>query len=63
MDATLTNAERNAYAALDALAALREEREDCIRDGRPLRAIAVRIRWARAEVRRLQALAGVRVTS
>ena len=62
MDATLTNAEIAAYSARDALNALLTEREDCIKEGRPLRPIAARIRWTKAEVRRLQALAGVEVT-
>lgn len=62
MDATLTNAERNAYAAAAHLDALLTEREDCIREGRPRRAIAVRIRWTKAECKRLQVLAGWKVT-
>ena len=61
-DATLTNAEIAAHAALDALHGLLKEREDCVKEGRPLKAIAARIRWSKAEVRRLQALAGVKVT-
>ena len=63
MDAILTNAEITAYAALDALNALRVERLDCIKEGRPLRPISIRIRWAKAECKRLQALAGVKVTA
>jgi hypothetical protein len=62
MDATLTTAEIAALDALDALDGLLKERQDCIMEGRPKRAIAARIRWAKAEFRRTAALAGVTVT-
>ena len=61
MTATLN--ELAAELALAHLDALLLEREDCIREGRPLRPIAIRIRWAKAEFKRCAALAGVKVAS
>ena len=52
-----------AESALANLAGLLKERQDCIMEGRPLRPISIRIRWAKAEFRRAAALAGVKVTT
>ena len=60
MTATLN--ELAAELALANLDGLLRERLDCIKEGRPLRPIAVRIRWAKAEFKRCAALAGVKVT-
>ena len=53
---------RAAEVALSHLGDLELERLDCIAQGRPLKPVAARIRWAKAEFRRCALLAGVKVS-